>query len=256
MSALNWFRAGAFAALFFVGSASGQEKRDPAALYESLREVINNGADLFNQQADYAGCYRLYQGSLLSIKPLLKAELQGEIDTAMIQAEKLPTFADRAFELRKMIDRVREQVKPATPLPVINPVEVVKPVPVVKPVEVVKPAEVKAPEVKLPPANPGPEAIATPPTPLKPMPPKVEAKKKKSREELIRVPPKKIEQKSGIEHRRLPSGEESIEQFLDVRLHDRFGVAIEEAVFAGAFDPIEQSKKEVAGVENSDRLMV
>ena len=45
------------------------EAIDPVALADSLREVINTGADLFNKYGDYAGCYRLYQGGLLSIKP-------------------------------------------------------------------------------------------------------------------------------------------------------------------------------------------
>src|SRR5208282_4559731 len=40
-------------------------------LYEVLKSVINEGADLYNKQGDHAGCYRLYQGSLLTVQPLL-----------------------------------------------------------------------------------------------------------------------------------------------------------------------------------------
>ena len=213
------FRAGAFAALLFVGSASGQEKREPVGLYESLRDVINNGADLFNLQADHAGCYRLYQGSLLSIKPLLKAELQREIDAALVQAEKLPAFADRAYELRKAIDRVREQVRPASPTSVAKPVEIAKPAEV-KP----KPAETK--------------------------------QKKKSREELIKVPPKKLDAKSGIDDRRPGSREHLIEQLLDVRFDEQMRVAVEEAVVGCAVDPREQRIEEAGDVQKANRLGV
>src|SRR6266850_1043543 len=37
------------------------EKHDAAALNNSLRDVINVGVKMFNEQGDYAGCYRLYQ---------------------------------------------------------------------------------------------------------------------------------------------------------------------------------------------------
>ena len=89
------------------------EKHDTTALYNSLRDVINTGAKMFNDQGDHAGCYRLYQGSLLSVRPFLAPELQKRIDTGLAGAEKLPGFAERAFELRKILDDVRNQVKPA-----------------------------------------------------------------------------------------------------------------------------------------------
>lgn len=85
----------------------------PAALYESLRDVINTGADLFNLQADYSGCFRVFQGSLLSIKPLLSPDMQREVDQAFARAEKKTTFADRSYELRAVLDRIRDKVKPA-----------------------------------------------------------------------------------------------------------------------------------------------
>jgi hemoglobin len=78
-------------------------------LRDSLKEVINVGADLFNKYGDHAGCYRLWQGALLAIKPLLAPAMQNEIDTALADAEKLPRVSDRAFALRKTIDAIREQ---------------------------------------------------------------------------------------------------------------------------------------------------
>ena len=40
-------------------------------LHDVLRTVINRGADLYNK-GEWSGCYRLYEGSLLTVKPLLK----------------------------------------------------------------------------------------------------------------------------------------------------------------------------------------
>jgi hypothetical protein len=83
-------------------------KHDARVLRESLREVINAGADLFNVQGDHAGCYRLYQGSLLAIRPVLPADLQAAITQSLRSAERLPRYSDKAFELRKAIDAVRD----------------------------------------------------------------------------------------------------------------------------------------------------
>jgi hypothetical protein len=101
-----------------TGSGSAQdkkpyEKHDASALNQSLRDVINAGAKMFNEQGDHAGCYRLYQGSLLSVRPFLTKELQTKIDVGITNAEKMPSFADRAFELRRVLDEVRASAKSA-----------------------------------------------------------------------------------------------------------------------------------------------
>src|SRR2546427_227311 len=59
--------------------------------------------------AHHPGCYRLYQGALLSIKPFLTPTTQSDIETALADAEKLPRLSDRAFALRKVIDAIRAQ---------------------------------------------------------------------------------------------------------------------------------------------------
>jgi len=87
------------------------EKHDAQALANALRDVINTGADLFNMHGDYAGCYRVYQGGLLAIKPFLTPELQKKIDRTIEKAARLPLYSDRAFELRGMIDEIRAQSK-------------------------------------------------------------------------------------------------------------------------------------------------
>lgn len=103
------------ASLIVVTACDAQEKKpvaekhDAQALADALREVINTGADLFNKFGDYAGCYRVYQGGLISIKPFLTPELQKKIDQAMAKAETLPKFSDRAFELRAVLGEVRDK---------------------------------------------------------------------------------------------------------------------------------------------------
>lgn len=105
----------ALAALVFVLGAAAQEKKpiaekhDGQALADALREVINTGADLFNKYGDYPGCYRLYQGGLLSIKPFLTPDLQKKIESTIEKAERMARFSDRAFELRALLGEIREK---------------------------------------------------------------------------------------------------------------------------------------------------
>ena len=80
-------------------------------LANSLREVINTGADMYNLRGDHAGCYRVYQGALVAIKPFVPQDLQNEIATGLARAEQMPRMSDRAFELRRVIDLIRAQMK-------------------------------------------------------------------------------------------------------------------------------------------------
>lgn len=82
-------------------------KHDSRALHGSLRDLINAGADLFNENGDHAGCYRVYQGGLVSVKPFLPKEYQAKVDQAFVKAAAMQRFSDKAFELRKTIDDIR-----------------------------------------------------------------------------------------------------------------------------------------------------
>lgn len=91
------------------------EKHDATALNSSLRDVINAGMKLFNEPYnDHAGCYRLYQGSLLTVRPFLAPDLQKKIDTGIANAERMRNYVDRAFELRRVLDEIRATL-PAAP---------------------------------------------------------------------------------------------------------------------------------------------
>lgn len=85
------------------------EKHDAKALRDALKDVINQGAELFNKQGDHAGCYRMFQGALLSVKPFLAPDMQKEIDDSLATAGALSRYEERAFALRKTLDKIREQ---------------------------------------------------------------------------------------------------------------------------------------------------
>ena len=91
------------------------EKHDASALNDALRVVINAGAKLYNDNGDHAGCYRMYQGSLLSVRPFVAPDLQKKIDASIASCEQLGSFADRAFELRRVLDEIRDRTKTTLP---------------------------------------------------------------------------------------------------------------------------------------------
>ena len=100
-----------------------------AVIHKALRDVINEGADMYNAQGryqngerDYAGCYHLYEGALMGLKPLLSAhpDLQKAIDEGLDNARTTPRVEMRAFVLREVIDKIRDASggKPVAPPPV------------------------------------------------------------------------------------------------------------------------------------------
>ena len=108
-----------------TGLAAGQQppdkpdKQDGEKSFEKnldagLREVINLGAMIFNNQGDYAGCFRVYEGALLTTRPLLGKypDLQKAIDQGLAEANSLPRMHDRAHALRRVIDEIRYTMSP------------------------------------------------------------------------------------------------------------------------------------------------
>ena len=83
------------------------------ALYNNLRDVINRGAALYNS-GDQAGCYRLFEGALMTARPLLAHHpaLQKAITDGLTGAEQDPMLSRRAFVLRSVLDKVRDEIGP------------------------------------------------------------------------------------------------------------------------------------------------
>jgi hypothetical protein len=101
-----------------TGPARTSEQR----LSDALRDVINRGADLYNPPTrDHNGCYRLFQGALMTARVQLDSypELQREIETALTEAERQGPDGQRAFTLRRALDRIRTALgqKTSTPRP-------------------------------------------------------------------------------------------------------------------------------------------
>lgn len=104
-----------------AGAAQDQEKKsagkplDRAALdesiYQNLRGIIDHGANLYNQ-GDWNGCYRLWEGALMTLKPLLdhRPKLQEAIDGGIANARQDPALWHRAWVLRPVLDRIRADI--------------------------------------------------------------------------------------------------------------------------------------------------
>ncbi len=124
MQPVRWWRTlplAALALILLAGSGrAADEKAGPlerkaldTALYNTLRDVINRGADLYNG-GDYNGCYRLFEGALITVKPLLdhRKALQDDIAKGLTEAERDPYLYRRCFALRTVLDKVRNQINP------------------------------------------------------------------------------------------------------------------------------------------------
>jgi hemoglobin len=115
------------ACILFLGltDATRAQERQPARtdqqkdldrqIYTLLKNVINKGADLYTMEGDRAGCYRLYEGSLMTLRPLLAhhPDLQKAIDASFAKAEQEKLVGNRAFALREALDKLRTELKPA-----------------------------------------------------------------------------------------------------------------------------------------------
>jgi hypothetical protein len=81
-------------------------------IYNELRVVIDKGAMIHNN-GDPAGCYRIFQGALIAVSPMLdhRPALQTAIKKGLQDADPLPDPSDRAFALRAVLDAVRATIK-------------------------------------------------------------------------------------------------------------------------------------------------
>jgi hemoglobin len=92
---------------------SAHDKAADQKLYDLLRDMINEGADLYNR-GDYAGCYHLWEGSLRTLSPFLdqRADWQKSIDGALAEARGMPGMWERAWVLRRTMDKIRDDIHP------------------------------------------------------------------------------------------------------------------------------------------------
>jgi hypothetical protein len=80
-------------------------------IIDLLASVHDRGAAMYNA-GDYYGCFRLFEGSLLTIKPLLPGEIQHKIAVGIPDAERQPVPARRAMLMHDLMEMVRVSLRP------------------------------------------------------------------------------------------------------------------------------------------------
>jgi hypothetical protein len=130
-----------------------ERKINDRQIIDLLADIHNRGAALFNR-GDMTGSYRLFEGSLRTIQPLLPAELQGEVTTGLVQAERQLDPTAKALALHELIETVRKKLYPTA-----GPKGTKLPAP--------KPLTFDEPELA-PKTNNNPAPKITPNTPAKP----------------------------------------------------------------------------------------
>ncbi len=85
-------------------------------VYTNLKDIANHGANLYNT-GDWNGCYRLYEGALMAMRPLLdhRPKLQDAIKEGIANAQQAPELHRLAFVLRTVLDQVRADLKGESP---------------------------------------------------------------------------------------------------------------------------------------------
>jgi hypothetical protein len=79
---------------------------------DALLEIHESGRAIYNNDGDYTGAYRIYQGGLMVARRMLadRPDLQKAISDGMAAAERLPTVDRRAFRLHEVIEAVRMEL--------------------------------------------------------------------------------------------------------------------------------------------------
>ncbi len=85
--------------------ADAVKKALDSKVNESVLKAIDTGYKLFNA-GDQAGCYRVYQGAISAMIPLLdyRPDLVQTAEAALAESDRLPDVSSRAFALRKGLD--------------------------------------------------------------------------------------------------------------------------------------------------------
>jgi hypothetical protein len=106
--------------LFVWWSIHQSSPIDPTAfdrsVIESLRQIHDRGARLYNESKDYTSCQLLYEGALQAISPLLshRPAVQVRIQETMKLIDRESTAKGRAFKLHELIEAVRADLKTGT----------------------------------------------------------------------------------------------------------------------------------------------
>lgn len=126
---------------------------------EVLKDIHNRGADLYNR-GDAAGCFRMYEGALVTVRPFLahRPTTVKLIDDGLVEVGRTEGVKIQAFRLHEVIEQVRSELKVPLPAPKVEPKPEPKPMPMVEP----KPVPAPMPKVEV---KPEPKPMPKEPTP-------------------------------------------------------------------------------------------
>jgi hypothetical protein len=85
-------------------------------IIDLLAAIHDRGAILYNA-GDHAGCYHLFEGSLVTVRPLLPRELQDMIAVGIPDAERQPSMPRRAMLLHELMEAIRVKLRPTAGAP-------------------------------------------------------------------------------------------------------------------------------------------
>ena len=100
----------------------GQDKEKPPPLeradldkliVKSVYDAASLGTDIFNK-GNHEGCYRLYQGTLMVVHPLLK-DYRPKLSLSVrekLERSKAMNAVDGAFALRAALDEIQNEIAP------------------------------------------------------------------------------------------------------------------------------------------------
>ena len=85
-----------------------------ARVEKAIFQTINLGVQVYNR-GDAPGCYRIYQGSLIALGPILahRPDLQAAVQKGLAAPRRRGTYEQKAFALRAVLDDVRSKVHAA-----------------------------------------------------------------------------------------------------------------------------------------------
>lgn len=112
---------------------------------EAAYRAVVAGLPLYDQR-DFAGCYRLFQGTLISVDSMLedRPEIRKVIEKGLKDAEGAKSDAQKAIELRRTLDVVLAGIRGAVPLTTSAPAPAPAPEPRPAPAPAPAPAPIQA----------------------------------------------------------------------------------------------------------------
>jgi hypothetical protein len=91
--------------LVFTSTAPAASRFRERQARAILSQAIRTGVPIYND-GDYRDCYRIYEGALRSVLPLIDSrEIRDDIRSSLRRAHRQSSASDRAWTLRRAIDR-------------------------------------------------------------------------------------------------------------------------------------------------------